>query len=491
MYLRGQYLKITTLGIKYPFLIPFLAFSVPMAIRTIPEILMAPFLVGFDTLGFYVPILFALEKKPDLWLYIALAPLYYMILTQTKAVGIPLNLTLKILPPILHGFLGFSIYLYATRRLNWSPKKSLLTTFLATLYFMALRISWDLQRTQLALAFLFIFLAFYPREESKIKEKLISIFSMSLVVMTNHFVAVIMFLIVTALVLQALIKKKNSEARKIIIISLLPAILFLLVLYAFLVKSPYVISLLFPLGWTHLFNSDYLGTILTIISLFIYCYILLLPLSIIGAKLAKNIEINTWIISSLALAFLPTFSYSIQYRWITILTYPLSFYVVEAISNQRSNPRHLKKINILNILMIILSIGFLVMPSEIPFPYFAISQFNIFVPSTMLQNTIPQRDCQDTINALNWLGPKMDSQSCLITHQAFYGWALLYLKNSSQIISYGYNDIEKAVENTSQQYKKTYLIWWIEGQGWYQQNIPYSFEEVYRSNRIAVYEKAN
>ncbi|MCJ7559407.1 hypothetical protein MUO79_02160, partial [Candidatus Bathyarchaeota archaeon] len=34
---------------------PFLAFAIPLAVRAIPEILMGPFVVGFDTLGYYVP----------------------------------------------------------------------------------------------------------------------------------------------------------------------------------------------------------------------------------------------------------------------------------------------------------------------------------------------------------------------------------------------------------------------------------------------------
>ena len=33
---------------------PFLAFLLPLAIRVIPEILMGPFIVGFDTIGFFL-----------------------------------------------------------------------------------------------------------------------------------------------------------------------------------------------------------------------------------------------------------------------------------------------------------------------------------------------------------------------------------------------------------------------------------------------------
>ena len=36
-------------------LFPVLAFVIPLLVRFIPEILMGPYVVGFDTIGYYVP----------------------------------------------------------------------------------------------------------------------------------------------------------------------------------------------------------------------------------------------------------------------------------------------------------------------------------------------------------------------------------------------------------------------------------------------------
>ena len=60
---------------------PFLAFFIPLAVRVIPEVLVGPFIVGFDTLGYYVPnVLTWLRVGVDLWRFIAEAPFFYVIL---------------------------------------------------------------------------------------------------------------------------------------------------------------------------------------------------------------------------------------------------------------------------------------------------------------------------------------------------------------------------------------------------------------------------
>ena len=57
---------------------------------------------------------------------------------------------LKVLPSVLLGFLGLAMYGYARRGLGWSPKKSIVPALVGTLYFVALRVSWDAFREELA-----------------------------------------------------------------------------------------------------------------------------------------------------------------------------------------------------------------------------------------------------------------------------------------------------------------------------------------------------
>jgi len=126
-------------------------------------------------------------------------------------------------------------------------------------------------------------------------------------------------------------------------------------------------------------------------------------------------------------------------------------------------------------------------PAGAPFPYFSV--YPRYIPTSMLQNTVPLEDCQDTMNAVDWLSDNLPMNASLLVHNAFYGWALLAI-NSSQLIFYGYGYPDQAAaiflkENPA---VDIYLIWWVDGSGWYgQPDVPSSFGEVYDSGRIAVY----
>ena len=81
---------------------------------------------------------------------------------------------------------------------------------LATLYLVALRISWDLLRNQLALAFLFVTLTLLQKEGDKQKHLVLASLTMSLVVLTNQIVAVVSLTIAVALTVHASLKKRNE-----------------------------------------------------------------------------------------------------------------------------------------------------------------------------------------------------------------------------------------------------------------------------------------
>jgi len=270
--------------------------------------------MGFDTLGYYVPVVLRwLTEGVDFWHYIAVAPLFYSTLMQTTSLGIPLALTLKIMPPLLHGFLALTIYLYASRALKWSPRKGLFTALLATLYFVALRISWDLLRNQLALAFLFITLTLLQKEGNKWRHCMIASFTMGLVVLTDQLVAVIMLAIATAITVHALLKKEKKGARNLVVVSTPAALLFLLVLYAnYRVSADFPATLSFPgremEGWLSLFGfSSYWEMAITMLGFLLYCYLPLLPLAIKGAKILKNFQIRAWTLFSSFFGFLAFF----------------------------------------------------------------------------------------------------------------------------------------------------------------------------------------
>jgi hypothetical protein len=129
-------------------------------------------------------------------------------------------------------------------------------------------------------------------------------------------------------------------------------------------------------------------------------------------------------------------------------------------------------------------------PPESPFPYFRVNVANNYVyqiPTSMLQNTVSIADCNDTTNVLQWLKGRLNQNEYLLTHRAFYGWALSVL-DGDQVILYEYDDPEATARNVTRANGMAYLIWWINGHGWYgQPTVSSSFLEVYHSGRIALY----
>jgi hypothetical protein len=137
--------------------------------------------------------------------------------------------------------------------------------------------------------------------------------------------------------------------------------------------------------------------------------------------------------------------------------------------------------------LIFLSSTLVFLPSSMAFPYYTF--FPSYVPTSMLQNTVSSSDCQDTVNVLQWTSTNMDTESRLLVHEAFFGWALLTI-DYDRLIFYGYNDpaiyAQQLGANVSQ--LRLYLIWWVNGSGWYgQPTVSSTFREVYESGRMAIY----
>lgn len=214
---------------------PILTFALPLVLRAIPELLMGPYIVGFDTLGYYVPnTLLWLHNGVNLSTYFATAPLFYTILVSIVAWGEPLILVLKIFPVLLHGFLGLSIYAYARKGLNWSPSKSTIVALLSTVYFVALRVSWDLLRNELGLIFFFAVLTLLSMEKYNVrawKQNLLIALAMIAVTLSHQLVSVIMLGVLVFTIANKLLRKEYARVINLILVSL-PAMLFFVIIFS-------------------------------------------------------------------------------------------------------------------------------------------------------------------------------------------------------------------------------------------------------------------
>jgi hypothetical protein len=482
------------------FLFPLLAFAIPLIMRAIPEILMGQYLVGFDTLGYYAPnILTWLGNGVNIWALLSSAPLLYILLMGITYAGAPIVITLKILGPLILGLLGFSVYFYANKGLSWSPKKSLTVATLSTVYFVALRISWDMFRSELALIFLFIILLLLQKNSGSLKNGLLLSLTMALVVLSHQLIAIIMFTIIIASIVNYSLKNKKAELTKLIVYSVPAAILFSIILYInyFVFSSPLVgYSVDYAGGFEALAAASHLDLIINTLGFLVFCYLPLIPFLIFGFKRFKSkMHLNIWILWIFIPILLVIISPStfflggvLPFRWILLLTYPLSFYAVEGLfAIKRSWYKTVYKLAIISIIAI-LSVGFVALPNSGAIGYFG--AYPTYIPKSMLQNTVQLSDCQGTANALSWAKSNMPSNGYLLVHEAFYGWATLNF-DSNRLIPYFFDNLTD-LTNTLQSNGSTntlYLIWWVNGTGWYgQTTVPSPFTELYHSGNIAIYQ---
>jgi hypothetical protein len=482
--------------IAKPEAFPLLAFLIPLVVRVIPEILMGPYVVGFDTLSYYIPnTLVWLRDGVGFWSFVAVAPFLYVLLMGVTSIGVPIVVSLKVVSPLLLGFLGISIFFYANKTLSWSPKKSLLVVLFATLYFVALRVSWDMLRSELALIFLFTTLIFLKKDGSPFRNGVLLSLAMLSVVFAHQLVAVIMFAIVLATVIRLYLDKKMVKLRRLVVCSVPAWFLFLVTVYVnYVVSSEFSVVGSFlgqePEGLMALFGfASYTDLVVDTLGFLVFCYLPLVPLLVVGARRFKgNLQLKAWVFCvfiALLLVVINTdaFFVAFPYRWTLLLTYPLAFYAAEAFASFKLNKVKLG----VGLMVATLSLGFMILPNNLAFPYFA--AFPLYVPTSMLQNTVSLSDCQDTVNALQWARNNLPRDVRLLVHDVFHGWASLTL-DGDQLISYGYGNPEtlaQKLEENGSEYP-LYLIWWIDGSGWHgQPTVSSAFLEVYESGKIAVF----
>ena len=479
-------------------LFPLLAFVVPVAIRIIPEVLMGQYTIGFDTMGYYVPNAILFQHGVNVSYLLSIAPLFYIFYTSLVVTfGSPVFL-LKILSPLILGLLALSIFLFAKKGLRWSATKSTCVSILGTVYFVALRASSDQLREELSLVFLFFILtSLVNRKDASWRSYALISVAMFSTVLSDQIGATITFGIVLLTLLGDFLHRQYGQTAKLVVASL-PAAAYFITFYWWYVSTAGFprpsdnVSVLY--SWTGF--ASYESMLTNEAGLFLFCFLPLLPLVILGFKRCGNIQIRFWLVFSLILMIVPL-SVS-PYRWILILIYPLSFYAIDGISAlknirwKRFQPTAQKiAISYLILSTAILSLGFIFMTTEKPFIYFSTSGMNSYVnqiPSSLLQNTVPLSDCQSTSTALQWFKANADPNSVLLTHAAFYGWALMMLDNN-KVYDYGFENPDKAAATVNNQtHAQLYLIWWTDGNGWYGlPTVPQQFHEVYQSGQIAIY----
>jgi len=226
-----------------------------------------------------------------------------------------------------------------------------------------------------------------------------------------------------------------------------------------------------------------------------YAFGPLVPLALVGAALRNRSSFSPWIgvcAMGILISILPWQVFQdIGYRWVLLLSIPVTIasaqgYQKLSASATRSNSnRWLRTLRIGVPLVLIISAGMYSTIQAASVPYFSL--FLGYVPSSLLQSSVPLSDAPDVVQAMQWLEASVPRNSAVITHEAFYGWARAYLSPDRTII----NSLLRSPTSdlglvTS--YGHVFTVWWVRGAGWFSPSFPTGASVSATFGDIAVYE---
>jgi hypothetical protein len=304
-----------------------------------------------------------------------------------------------------------------------------------------------------------------------------------LAILANQLVAVL----VVGRVIVEMLRSKGGGGFGLTLSRLAPIALFGLVVYATLQPSigPGVSVLgesFAPLNITY--NTVFL----------VYAFGPVVPLAAIGLSLVMRSLFSSWIAVSavgIVISTLPGQVFQdIGYRWVLLLSVPVLIAAAQGYQKLSArvgdlNGRWLKAVRLGVPLVLILSAGMYSTIQAASVPYFAL--FVGYVPSSLLQSSVPLSDSADVVQAMHWLEASMPRNSAVITHEAFYGWARAYLSPDKTIINSLLNSPSSGL-NLVTSYEHVFTVWWVPGSGWFSPTFLTSASLIATFGDIAVYE---
>jgi hypothetical protein len=415
-----------------------LFFVIALVIRSLPELIVPGYPVGFETITIHAPPLmfptppnlgwletfgirfqFLLSQKPLLDTFRA-GPLFYLLsLFMSSFNGINGFLILKIAGPLLFGGLVISFYFFVKRGLKLDSKVAFLATLLMVFQLAALRESSDRYRTELALIFFFAALTVL-RREWKLKWPIIGLLGI-MTVLSRDYVGGLLFITIVG---SALYERKD---RIISTAAVLPIFVILLGMF-----NPVWVN------WNYLLNSspfstgDYVSMVNDVFFIFVILYLPLLPIAIRGFFKSNILTpmLLFLLLGSFSVVVIPWMAIPGYQRWLTLLVFPLTVYAAFGLRYFFSDKRKLGFLAAILVVFIIIglcySTGLFSYTREYP---------NSWLPRNLTESSIPWNEVSNLTSCLNWLGNNSKGNSALLVEERFYGWSLIYLKPSEGAIN--------------------------------------------------------
>ncbi|MCJ7720207.1 MAG: hypothetical protein MUO36_01940 [Candidatus Hadarchaeum sp.] len=478
-----------------------LVFLIPFIIRLIPELLAGHYPIGYDT-SQYASI--AMLRNPNS-ISFSEGPLFQILLISIRTLtNVDAFILIKFMGAFLYGLLGLAVYYFARSYLGWKTKKSFVAVLFIVLYFVTLRISWDLFRNELGLIFLFFALPWLKKLDSIRNCSIFATLSF-LVVLSHPFVSAILFFIVIGLGLLNFMHSRNHKTFKPILLVLPAGIFFFICVFlsgilptlttnarvGFLEPTTGGGGLLFnyllPNAWNP--AGGYAALFGYVWILFIFSYALILFFVYKGFW--REPVLGLWtiflLVSSFSCIINPWGAIPYVDRWMFMLVFPFSFYAVNGLEKLRKSfslKIFNKKITTTTAILTLFACLTGIYVAS-PIGVFQAGPASRSIPSTMLQASINLDVIPSTIDALEVLNGQMDNNSCLVLEQRFSAWAMIYLNENVNMIVYPANtSAEDALAMASNRgFSEIYLLWYsglenLDG---------YRFDKNYANDKITIY----
>jgi len=463
-------------------------FGIAVVLRSLPELLISRYPVGYETITYYLPSIYLtsldstssllgltahlqfMSAHPPLMDTFRAGPFFYVLMWVFQALtGDNGFLLLKVVAPILYGCLIASFFIFLRRGVNLDYKVAFLAAMLLIFQPAALRESWDRFRTVLALTFLFMTLT--ASTSSRFKWPKVVAFGI-LTVLSRDYVGVIL---IVAIAGRAILEKKDRLAS---VLALLPSLAILFALFNPVWLEWNMLSAENPFAVT-----GYAWVVLDVFSIFLFCFLPLLPFVVKGFW--RNTLLDP-IVGFLALAsfwiiFLPWFSIPGYQRWLMLLVFPFCIYTAVGLQRLHLGKNKTRAVVAFVLAFVVIGVGY----ATGTYSYIGIVS-NSYVPTGLTQSSIAWSQVDDVKIALTWLVNNGRENGTLLVEERFYGWSLIFLeplKHDVKIEVYGANrSFEPQLQNAIREGSgEIYLIW-------YSGTSPQNFLAVHSQGDICIFE---
>ena len=468
------------------------SFLLPLVLRAIPEIIAGPYPIGWDTIAFYVPSTLDWSAGKDGFLFmIGEAPLLYMFSVPAYLVSkVDPVWIFKVLGPVLYGCMIFALFRFLRLGLSWTDRLAFTSSVLTSLYFVTLRISWDLFRNEFGLIFVLLSIPFLARPRDHKSNFILTVLGL-LVVASNQFTAVI-FLVLVGTRALSLLRKSFREFLGLFKVAIPGTALFLFMIYAEFVSTGSSFPRQPPLGST--------GGVDSSILVLVWAYVPVASFAFLGMRKVRNGDLFAWVgvcVVAALVTSVPMWGLAaLSYRWTILLSIPMMVFATGGICtlSERVQGRirtitffQRNLLKLFGIGLVVLACLYLFLPAQEAFVYYGV--YPSFIPTSMLQSTVPLSDMASLVRSLQWAATNMKPGMALIANATIYGWARDYFPFQDRIVDYGYGISTRGMEMAvSAGYSSVIMIWWAYGEGWYGQTpIPNTFVPVHRDGTMEVY----